>query len=82
MALDRQLLQILVDPDDKGSLWYFPDEDGLYNSRSKRRYAVHDGRIPVLLTDDAESVGEEEHQRLMAKVSTDGLVATGSGDES
>lgn len=81
MALDPQLLQILVDPDDKGSLWYFADENSMYNPRSKRRYAVHDGRIPVLLIDDAESVGEDEHQRLMTKVSTEDLVATGSGDE-
>lgn len=78
MALDGRLLEILVDPEDKGSLWYFPDEDIMYNPRSKRRYAVHNGKIPVLLIDDAHNVDDAEHQRLVTKASDEGAVATGS----
>ncbi len=64
MPLDRDLLEFLACPDDKKALVYFADEDSLYNPRLRRRYAVRDG-IPVMLVDEAESVGEVEHLRLM-----------------
>lgn len=66
MALDPMLLDILACPEDKGPLLYFEDENALYNPRLKRRYRVDDG-IAVMLTDEAETVGDEEHDRLMAK---------------
>ena len=75
MALDPQLLEILACPEDKGPLLYFPDEDSLYNPRLKRRYAIRDD-IPIMLIDEAESVDDEEHQRLLAKAEADGIRPT------
>ena len=66
MALDPQLLEILACPDDKGPLLYFEDEDSLYNPRLKRRYAIQDD-IPIMLIDEAETVDDAEHERLLAK---------------
>jgi len=51
------------------------DEDSLYNPRLKRRYAIRDD-IPVMLIDEAETVSDAEHDRIMAKVETDGLKPT------
>lgn len=75
MALDPKLLEILADPEDKGPLLYFADEQGLYNPRLKRRYAVKDD-IPIMLIDEAETVDEAEHQRLMTKADTEGIKPT------
>jgi uncharacterized protein len=66
MALDPQLLEILACPEDKGPLLYFEDEDSLYNPRLKRRYRIQDD-IPIMLIDEAETVDDEEHKRLLAK---------------
>ncbi len=66
MALDQRLLDILACPEDKGPLWYFEDENILYNPRLKNVYAINDG-IPVLLVDEARKVTDEEHQRLSVK---------------
>ena len=66
MALDPQLLEILACPEDKGPLLYFADEQSLYNPRLKRRYAVRDD-IPIMLIDEAETVSDAEHERLIAK---------------
>ena len=68
MALDARLLEILADPEDKGPLYYLADEELLYNDRLRRRYDVRDG-IPVMLIDEAVTVDEAEHARIMAKVS-------------
>jgi uncharacterized protein YbaR (Trm112 family) len=75
MALDPQLLEILACPEDKGPLLYFVDEDTLYNPRLKRRYAVRDD-IPIMLIDEAETVDETEHQRLLAKAEAEGVKPT------
>jgi uncharacterized protein YbaR (Trm112 family) len=75
MALDAQLLEILACPEDKGPLLYLRDEDALYNPRLKRRYAVRDD-IPVMLVDEAETVGDDEHGRIMAKVEAEGIRPT------
>ena len=75
MALDPQLLEILACPDDKGPLLYFPDEDALYNPRLKRRYAIRND-IPIMLVDEAETVADEEHARLMAKAESEGIRPT------
>ena len=71
MALDPQLLEILACPDDKGPLLYFEDEDSLYNPRLKRRYAIKDD-IPIMLIDEAETVDDAEHERLLAKAERPG----------
>ena len=79
MPLDARLLEILACPDDKGPLLYFEDEDSLYNPRLKRRYAIKDD-IPIMLIDEAETVDETEHERLMAKAEADGIKPTWSED--
>jgi uncharacterized protein YbaR (Trm112 family) len=80
MALDPQLLEILACPEDKGPLLYFQDEDALYNPRLKRRYAIRDD-IPIMLIDEAETVPDDEHQRLLAKAEADGITPTFDVDE-
>jgi uncharacterized protein YbaR (Trm112 family) len=75
MALDPMLLEILACPEDKGPLLYFGDEDALYNPRLHRRYAIRDG-IPVMLIEEAETVSDDEHQRLTAKAEADGIRPT------
>jgi uncharacterized protein YbaR (Trm112 family) len=72
VALDPQLLDVLACPEDKGPLLYFEGEDALYNPRLHRRYAVRDD-IPVMLIDEAETVDDQEHQRLMAKAEAEGI---------
>jgi uncharacterized protein YbaR (Trm112 family) len=75
MALDPQLLDILACPDDKGPLLYFEDESALYNPRLKRRYRIEDD-IPVMLVDEAETVDDAEHDRLLSKAEADGIKPT------
>jgi uncharacterized protein YbaR (Trm112 family) len=75
MALDPLLLEILACPEDKGPLLYFESEEALYNPRLKRRYAIKDG-IPVMLIDEAETVDDTEHERLLAKAGTEGITPT------
>jgi uncharacterized protein YbaR (Trm112 family) len=75
MPLDPLLLEILACPEDKGPLLYFESEDSLYNPRLRRRYHIREG-IPVMLVDEAETVDEEEHERLVAKASAEGIEPT------
>ena len=75
LALDPQLLEILACPEDKGPLLYFADEDSLYNPRLKRRYAIKDD-IPIMLIDEAETVADAEHDRLLAKAETQDIKPT------
>jgi len=78
MALDPLLLEILACPEDRGPLYYLEDEETLYNPRLKRRYAIRDG-IPIMLIDEAETVDDAEHERLMGKVAADGIKPTFEG---
>ncbi len=75
MALDPLLLEILACPEDKGPLYYLADEDILYNPRLKRRYEIRDD-IPVMLIDEAQTVGDGEHERIMTKVQAEGIRPT------
>ena len=75
MALDQALLEILACPEDKGPLLYFESENALYNPRLKRRYEVRDD-IPVMLIDEAETVDDAEHDRLVAKAEAEGIRPT------
>ena len=75
VALDPLLLEILACPEDKGPLLYFPDEQSLYNPRLKRRYAIRDD-IPIMLIDEAETVADAEHNRLLAKAEAEGIKPT------
>ena len=75
MPLDPLLLEILACPEDKGPLLYFPDESSLYNPRLRRRYDVQDD-IPVMLVEEAETVTDDEHARLMSKAEREGINPT------
>jgi uncharacterized protein YbaR (Trm112 family) len=75
MSLDPQLLEILACPEDKGPLLYFEDEDALYNPRLKRRYPIRDD-IPIMLVEEAETVDDATHERLLAKAESQGIVPT------
>ena len=75
MALDPQLLEILACPEDKGPLLYFQDEDALYNARLKRKYSIKDD-IPIMLIDEAETVSDAEHGRLLTKADAQGISPT------
>ncbi len=75
MALDTTLLGILACPEDKGPLLYFEDEAVLYNPRLRRTYRIDDD-IPVMLIDEATTVDDAEHARLVAKAEADGIAPT------
>ena len=75
MALDPQLLEILACPEDKGPLLYLEDEGALYNPRLKRRYEVRDD-IPVMLIDEATTVDDAEHERILTKAESAGIRPT------
>ncbi|MEU8482757.1 Trm112 family protein [Streptomyces sp. NPDC048641] len=81
MKPDDPLLRILACPLDKGPLHLLPPEDdtlvaddtplsgeALYNPRLRRRYPIVDG-IPQLLPSSGEQVPEDEHERLLDRMS-------------
>ncbi len=78
MALDPRLLEILACPEDHGPLYHLPGEGCLYNPRLKRRYEVRDD-IPIMLIDEAVTVSDAEHDRLMALVASTGAAPTFAG---
>ncbi|MEV6028149.1 Trm112 family protein [Streptomyces sp. NPDC052036] len=70
MNPDDPLLRILACPLDKGPLHLLPDDDApeaLYNPRLRRRYPIVDG-IPQLLPTSGEQVSEDEHERLLKRL--------------
>ena len=75
MSLDTRLLAVLACPDDKGPLYYLGDDEGLYNPRLHRRYEVRDG-IPVMLVDEAVTVDEATHARLMERIVAEHIAPT------
>jgi uncharacterized protein YbaR (Trm112 family) len=75
MALDPKLLEILACPEDKGPLIYFEADQFLYNPRLRRKYHIQED-IPIMLIDEAESVDETEHERVMAKAEAEGIRPT------
>ncbi len=66
MALDPELLEILVCPESKRPLIYFEQEDFLFCPDSKLKYRVDDG-IPVMLIEEAERLTDEQAQALLAR---------------
>jgi uncharacterized protein YbaR (Trm112 family) len=66
MSLDPLLLEILVDPNDRGPLWYFDEDSLLYNPRAKVAYAIVDS-IPVLLPEEGRQLDAAEAAELDAK---------------
>ncbi len=79
MALDPKLLDILACPSDKGPLLYFEDEQALYNPRLRLRYRITDD-IPVMLIDEAETLDDAEHERLIALAEAQGIEPTFAED--
>jgi uncharacterized protein YbaR (Trm112 family) len=75
VVLDPQLLEILACPDDKGPLYYLDDEGALYNPRLQRRYEVRDD-IPIMLIDEATTVDDDEHRRIMGRVESESVAPT------
>ena len=76
MALsDSSLLEYLACPEDKGPLLPFEADGFLYNPRLKRKYRIDDD-IPVMLIDEATTVDDAEHERLLAKAEADGIRPT------
>lgn len=74
MNADDPLLKILACPLDKGPLHLLTPadplvpEEALYNPRLRRRYPVVDG-IPQLLPSSGEQVPDDEHERLLKRMS-------------
>ncbi|OMC13746.1 protein YcaR in KDO2-Lipid A biosynthesis cluster [Mycolicibacter heraklionensis] len=64
----QDLLDILVCPADRGPLLLVQRSgaQALYNPRLRRAYRIDDD-IPVLLVDEAEPVGDDEHAVLIAQ---------------
>jgi uncharacterized protein YbaR (Trm112 family) len=75
MSLDPALLRILACPEDKGPLYYIESEQLLYNPRLRRAYSIRDD-IPVMLIDEATTVDDGEHERLMGVVEAAGIEPT------
>ncbi len=76
MTLDPLLIDVLACPEDKGTLFYFETEERLYNPRLHRSYSVRDG-IPVMLVEEAVTVDDAEHERLMDLAGSGGARTTG-----
>ncbi len=66
MALDPELLDILVCPESKQPLIYFEEDGFLFCPESKLKYRVDDG-IPVMLIEEAERLSDEDAQALLAR---------------
>jgi len=80
MAIAQELLDILVCPESREPLVYFPaPEDGegdefLLCPASRLKYRVDDG-IPVMLIEEAERLEDAEVERLLSRAKERGLVA-------
>ena len=74
-TIDARLLSILACPQDKGPLYFVADEHMLYNPRLHRIYEVRDG-IPVMLINEATTVSDADHQRIMAKIAAEKIAPT------
>ena len=61
--IDKQLLNILACPVSKAPLQLNDDETELLCPASRLAYPIKDG-IPVLLEEQARSIGQEEYESL------------------
>lgn len=75
MALDRDLLDILVCPKSREPLVYFEAEGFLFCPASSLKYRIED-EIPVMLVEEAEAVDEAEAATLLALAAERGLANT------
>ena len=75
VGLDPVLAEVLACPQDKGPLYLVPEDDLLYNPRTRRTYAI-DGGIPVLLIDEATDVDPAAAAALDARIASGELTPT------
>jgi len=75
VALSKDLLDILACPKCKGELRLTDKQDGLLCEACKLRYPIKDD-IPIMLIDEAETVDDAEHARLVAKAEAEGIRPT------
>ena len=73
--LSKDLLQILVCPACKQPLDYRESPESLKCTQCHRVYPVKDD-IPIMLIDEAETVNDAEHDRLLAKAAAEGIQPT------
>jgi len=64
--IDRKLLEILVCPLTKGPLTYDRARQELLSPQAGLAYPIRDG-IPIMLVDEARSLGDEEKAALAGK---------------
>ena len=72
---DRRMLEALVCPVTHAVLTWDADRQELISKAAHLAFPVRDG-IPVMLIEEAETVSDGEHDRLMAKVAAEGLRPT------
>ncbi len=72
MALSEAHLVHLACPEDKGSLIYLGEDEGLYNPRLQRLYRIDTG-IPIMLIDEADAVDDIKHAAIVARAESEGL---------
>ena len=75
MSLDPALLAILACPEDKGPLYYLEGEQVLFNPRLSRTYEIRDD-IPVMLVEEATTLGDDDVARLQALIDESGIAPT------
>jgi uncharacterized protein YbaR (Trm112 family) len=75
MSLSPALLEILACPEDKGPLYYIESESVLFNPRLSKSYEIRND-IPVMLIDEAVTVGNDERDRLLAVVAEESIELT------
>ena len=75
MSLSPALLEILACPEDKGPLYYIESESVLFNPRLSKSYEIRND-IPVMLIDEAVTVGNDERDRLLAVVAEESIGLT------
>jgi len=75
VGLDPVLADVLACPQDKGPLYFVPDDELLYNPRLRKTYAV-DGGIPVLLIDEATDADPASAAALDARIASGELTPT------
>ena len=66
MAIDSELLNILVCPETKASLVLDGDTLVSTDEKTRLRYRIEDD-IPVMLVEEAETVPEEEWKEIMKR---------------
>ncbi|MGM0380633.1 MAG: Trm112 family protein [bacterium] len=66
MALDEELLEILVCPACREDLIYFEEEEFLLCPDCRLKYSIRSD-IPVMLEDEAEEISEEEVENLTSR---------------